>query len=462
MPYTAVWFFAYYYAHMKHIVLHIGTGKTGTSTIQNALYRNRRRLRRRHNVDYAELDLLVIDHFGERIAAHYQLIERLRHADAATLAAVTDYIDSREQDTIVFSCENFYHHLGHTELQRLAALLKPYRVSIVCYLRRQDLYVESAYRQQVKVGVAKVNVRPFLARHMSAKSLDEVHANYYRMLQRWDQYFGTDCMQVRLFDKACFAGGDLLTDFLQASGIGNVELQRRGEAVANQAVPAELINVLRVFNQAGIVSKEHHQQFVRDLRENFDFRDYSLISNSVRTKILENYAESNRQLFAHYGIEGDWSMPQLATTQDASPTDPPRSDNELLSALYYQAWLKQHKRLTLQTLLRRSYYATKDWLFYLQARRSYDNADPALPRADYLRLLRKMIARREFSPTFYIRFNADIAAGGLDPLLHYLRYGLREARIPHPAVSEIQARRIAQSVASGSHPYLGSWPQARE
>tara|TARA_R110000823_G_scaffold91174_6_gene201159 strand:- start:2260 stop:3603 length:1344 start_codon:yes stop_codon:yes gene_type:complete len=445
---------------MKHIVLHIGTGKTGTSTIQNALHHNRRLLRRRHNVDYAELDLLVIEHFGERIAAHYQLIERLRHADDKGLAAITDYIAACAQDTIIFSCENLYHHLGEAEIQRLAELLQPHRVSIVCYVRRQDLYVESAYRQQVKVGVAKVSVRKFLARHMSAKSLNEVHANYYRMLRHWDQHFGTGNVVVRLFDTNRFAGGDLLTDFLQAAGIGNVDLDRPGEGVANQAVPAELISVLRTFNEAGVVAKEQHQKFVQDLRDNFDFRDYPLINDTVRAKILDNYAESNRLLFAHYGIEGTWSEPELTSARDNIANEAQRSDTELLSALYYQAWMKQHSMPTSQTLMRRGYYLLNDCLFYFQAMRRQFGSEALIPRADYLRLLRTMIARREFSPTFYLRFNADIAAAGLDPLLHYLQYGLREVRIPHPAISETEAKRIAHSVASGSHPYLNGWPQA--
>lgn len=37
-----------------------------------------------------------------------------------------------------------------------------------------------------------------------------------------------------------------------------------------------------------------------------------------------------------------------------------------------------------------------------------------------------------FDADFYLKQNADIAASGLDPVTHYLEYGARENRVPHP------------------------------
>ncbi|MCB1845292.1 MAG: hypothetical protein KDI09_20155, partial [Halioglobus sp.] len=217
------------------------------------------------------------------------------------------------------------------------------------------------------------------------------------------------------------------------------------------------ISVLRAFNASGIIPREQHQQFVQDMRASYDFKDYPLISDDVRSRILDNYAASNQQLFARFGIHGNWSAPDSAATPPSENGVDAKSDTDILSALLYQSWLKQRRTLSLHTLLRRAYYFFHDWLFYARSLRRPFDPETLLPREEYLRLLRKMIAHREFSPTFYLRFNADIASGGLDPLLHYLQYGLREIRIPHPAVSEIEARSIARSVSSGNHPYLSQW-----
>ena len=38
-----------------------------------------------------------------------------------------------------------------------------------------------------------------------------------------------------------------------------------------------------------------------------------------------------------------------------------------------------------------------------------------------------------FDRGFYLASNPDVAACGLDPLRHYLEFGMREGRSPHPA-----------------------------
>ena len=287
---------------MKHVVLHIGTGKTGTSTIQNALYVSRSLLKK-HNVDYARCCRVQVDHFGEAIVAHYKLAEIIQNRADEELKAFREYINDSPLETIIFSCENLYHHLGEKEVELLASLLHGCRVTIVCYVRRQDLYIESAYKQQVKVGVAKVNVNGFLARHTDKNHLSQVHANYYRMLMPWDQHFGTEAITVRVFDPQCFINGRLLDDFLDAAGIGDISLPDVTGSKANVAMPSELIQVVRVFNALKLIPRAEHQSFVEHLRAQFDFADYPLVSPEIRQQVLENYEQTNNQLFERFNVE---------------------------------------------------------------------------------------------------------------------------------------------------------------
>ncbi len=56
-----------------------------------------------------------------------------------------------------------------------------------------------------------------------------------------------------------------------------------------------------------------------------------------------------------------------------------------------------------------------------------------LPRRLRLRAEKKLLVEsRLFDHAFYLKENPDVAAAGIDPLLHYLIHGWREGRDPHP------------------------------
>jgi len=333
---------------------------------------------------------------------------------------------------------------------------------VICYVRRQDDYVESAYRHRVKVGAAGGPMGSFVSRHVNAADLGVVHANYHRVLAPWRRCFGAQAMVVRPFDEARFAGGDLLTDFLCAAGLDGIRLPRRPAARANRAVPAELVRVLRVVNEAGSIPADEHPSFVRYLRARHEFADYPLLDATTRARILANYADSNRQLFAQYGLDGDWSAPASAAAPGNAAMA--RDDDAVrLANLYCDAWRHRNARwgrrsaLRLRALARRARYVYGDGVFYLVALCRAQLPTAALSRRAYLRLLGRMMLQRDFSPSYYSQTHLDIRAAGLDPLLHYLQYGWREARIPHPARSERDARGIADRIAAGEHPYLCDW-----
>ena len=48
------------------------------------------------------------------------------------------------------------------------------------------------------------------------------------------------------------------------------------------------------------------------------------------------------------------------------------------------------------------------------------------------RIIRNLPARRLFDSSFYLAKYPDVAAAGVHPLRHYLEFGLREGRKPHP------------------------------
>jgi len=287
---------------VKQILLHIGTGKTGTSSIQNLLFLNRQLLRDRCSADYLDCGRSSSEHFGETIHAHYPVVRWLLERDSRSLSALKNAIEQSHCERILLSCEDFFHHLDEERVNVLQGLLAKFDVRIICYVRRQDLYIESAWKQQAKVGALRMPFAMFLERHTQAKFLGEVHANYHRMLEKWTAAFGRDAIRVRVFDSSEFVGRDLVDDFMDACGIGDKSLVKSLQRPprTNIALPSELAELLRRVNVSGLVSSTEQQAFVAYVESLIEYRDQPLLSPADQAAVLANYAESNVSLFRDY------------------------------------------------------------------------------------------------------------------------------------------------------------------
>ena len=149
------------------LILHAGTHKTGTSSIQSALFENRAWLRER-GIFYPD----PRSQLGSGCRAHHAVahayagIDEKRPAAERFLADVR--AEAREDETVLLSAEPIYRHAqhsatgdwwrGHTSyLQTLAAALRPFDVGVLLLFRRRDTFVESLYHERIAKGYG----RPF-------------------------------------------------------------------------------------------------------------------------------------------------------------------------------------------------------------------------------------------------------------------------------------------------------------
>lgn len=284
---------------MKKVILHIGTGKTGTSSIQNFLHTHHDALRMQHGVLYPKTGLVSSSHFGEMIHAHYDLPAWLAKSDVhvAELKKLRQEIDDFSGNVVILSCENLYHHLAAEHLAALGNLLAGLEVHVVCYVRRQDLYMESAWKQQVKVGAMRMPFEQFLVRHTETEFLGEVHGNYYRMLLPWATSFGKSRLHIRIFDPVTWPGRDLIQDFVQALGLPSEIGKLPRIEITNVAMPSELMRLLCKINSLRLVEASQQETFVDWLRNSRQFPNPPMLTYAERGAILRNYDQSNQQLF---------------------------------------------------------------------------------------------------------------------------------------------------------------------
>jgi hypothetical protein len=407
---------------MKKIILHIGTGKTGTSTIQNSLYLNKDILKEKFGICYCPIGLTCYDHFGEIIQAHYDFSQWVIHENTEKINQVVEFINHCEADTIIFSCETMYHHFAQRQIQYLRKIFDQYSVTIVCYVRRQDLFLESGYKQQVKVGDFTIRLQDFLKRHTDKKFLDTVHGNYYRMLNVWAETFSRESIILRIFDKACFHENNLLSDFYASLGISEPDVLKNHTTPVNRAFPSDLIEVIRMYNLYGICPKETHDCFVNYLRSFSFYTNPPMLTYRNREDVLHNYEEVNKKLFEEYGVKKTWARLQRSE-RDTAAEGVDVNKEKILCSIIYKGWLDQKT----DTIVLRNNRLSDLKLFIMSSLKAVIRGKLSL-----LKSIIRLNNLNIFSPTFYLEDNLDIVQAGVCPFEHYITFGWKEYRKPGP------------------------------
>ncbi len=238
----------------RDVVLHIGMGKTGTSSLQTFLHRNRGRL--------ADLGILYPKSPGRtrhtRLGLSFRPVESLANSPSwnrldvdappktfryRSRRQLVREMDRADRDRVLFSDEGLYG-LPDEGLHNLASFMEGLAKSlrVVVYLRRQDDHLVSLYQQQVKVGETKR-----LAEQIQRPHLAKGH-DYAQRLGRWKSFVAPDQFVVRRFERDAFVDGSLYQDFLEAAGIDKPADEFRQIHTRNESLDAEAVEFLRIVN----------------------------------------------------------------------------------------------------------------------------------------------------------------------------------------------------------------------
>lgn len=244
------------------LILHIGTPKTASTLLQNSFEQNPDWLAR-HGVAYGRALAPDANHITLFIAAaigvhslskaygiHTEddilafravLLEELRACVAEQLSHI---------HTMVLSSENLTGNLRSTEgLQNLRAMLEPLfeSIEIVVYVRRQDDAILSMYSEFMRRGFSGATIDKFMTNCMS-DTCPIPYIYYRRELLKWIEVWGREALTVRLFDRAQFVGGEILTDFASVV-LGHTDFDMSAFIPApsdNRALSAPTLEVLRL------------------------------------------------------------------------------------------------------------------------------------------------------------------------------------------------------------------------
>lgn len=318
------------------IVLHIGCGKSGTSSVQSFLGKNRDR--------FAERGILIPNGkmvFGKGNGQQVFYFESIKPlADAGEVltqrveqAAARFGVDRLK--AIIISAENLSnpHHLHET----FSKLHESYDIWVVFYIRRQEDFYLSAWQQWfAKTG------KPH------SEWITKVPAGFgdwAAAIDRWDA-ISPERFIVRVYDKSRLEGGDVVRDFCAVLGLDtdNFELEAKAQ---NESFG---VHVSSLYTDIASVFENVHDRRVETLLYDFGIRsagkgrNETIFSAEELAYIRDSHADGNRRIKERFfpDIAGNSPFAALdhSTLVTLSQAEIDRRNLALLSELTFKFILK--------------------------------------------------------------------------------------------------------------------------
>lgn len=227
------------------LILHVGTHKTGTSSIQAFLEANREGLRAAgyhyprccsvFGGNHSPLcDAMIPDPDDDRwrgLPGWEDFVAECRAAGAPAVLVSGEIFGVRLRD----------RERARTVREMFATLFE--EVTVVIYLRRQDDYVRSMYIEALKHGFHR---RALIGRNFEETALNiaGAHADYLPLIRVLEEFFGRERLRIRVFEKGQLHPAGLIADFLETCGIPAAGLDRPIPADVNVSPGRKVITAM--------------------------------------------------------------------------------------------------------------------------------------------------------------------------------------------------------------------------
>ena len=291
--------------------LHIGTEKTGTTTLQSFLSSNRQILLNKgylipRSIGVGNNRALVSCAMGDNNFDDYHsanqifnLEQKLMHDKNIIELLKSEIAENPNVHTVIISSEHFHSRLVHIdEINKLYQILSGIFTSIevYVYLRPQIEVATSLYSTVLRAG-SKLKLNDFL------KSNLRVDNRYYRydiLLNEWAEAFGKENLYPKVFSRGAFVNQDLIDDLIFQLGLDEISNLKK---VINVNESLNLMG--QEFYRASNLNSDPMTRKPYHLLEGY-FTGKGAMPNKKDAELLQGaFNESNDKLFIKWFREND-------------------------------------------------------------------------------------------------------------------------------------------------------------
>lgn len=301
--------------------IHIGTVKTGSTSIQQFLNINRQIfLDLNYYVDFDnsfnnwQLVLASMKEYREDIVlntllsnyANVRNYNELRIFSKKYLKKLNNKIIKNKTKKFIFSSENLHLELkDYGEINNLKSILNNLgftKINIIVYIRNPTDLASSFFSEIIKHGYeSSLPPKPddALFNHI---------CNYKNTLGLWERVFKKENLKIRLFDKKNFVNGSLIEDFLYSIGcLESLDKFKNINIVANDKSYSRLgVSIASKINQN---EKKVNTNALGTILSNFNTPKYKMDEN-LSSLYEKTFYESNKWIINNYFPNNDCILHQ--------------------------------------------------------------------------------------------------------------------------------------------------------
>lgn len=299
---------------MKTLYIHIGTPKTGTTSLQHFCTENAKLFEEQgycypifpHKFKYINI---MRNGFFLSYKGYDENKNRNQMEEAKFFRQGMDFILDNFQkfDNIILSDEaiwNVVFKRGKTDLwERLKkeADEHDYVIKVVVYLRRQDSLATSWWNQKIKIGKREYSKDSW---ENFVKDPTKFELEYYDSLKFIEKFVEKENIIVRRFGRQYFKNGSIFEDFIDAVGMRYSSHFVISEGQRNVSLVGNTHEIKRILNTIPDLRDQDNKFFrsiVIDMSEQRpDLKKETMFSPEEALKFMEQYREGNRKIMKEY------------------------------------------------------------------------------------------------------------------------------------------------------------------
>jgi len=276
------------------LIVHIGTHKSGSTTIQNFLRENSDYLLDNHGLKF--IDLNDYDFLYKLMTAEAPENQIIQHLSSLLAEGVEKGIDKYIVSSEAFSGNpDIYYSNNEVIVEMLKKSTTLFNsTKIIVFLRRQDEFLQSLYIQKVQQG-GSLKPDQFYQPD-SANALD-----WNLFLEPFKNSFGKNNTHAIPYDRLLFSKHSISQPFLEEVGIDTSSEKIIPEKTENVSLSESALKIAMLANP----SLDPHQQ--RLFREALQLvsnkgviREHGVFDQELKMSIVNQYDQSNQKLAQEY------------------------------------------------------------------------------------------------------------------------------------------------------------------